>query len=370
LKLIPENASVSTINNIFPHLAHRNEIYPFAAKADYIIIDMRSPWWPGPIPSQLDVYNPDFASFISDLGRDQSIGLFAAYDGIFLWKWSYEGPVMNVFLNEKTGLTAYYFQDPSLMLYNDQSWELYGYTSRFLDGRESMQPVLLETSRSGVLTFREKMTTFPDGSYTIFIKAYTPDNSTSSLRFGILNSANRRWYKSTDVTVDGKPRVYNLTFTMDDNLDRQLACFGGRNTGNVSIAIDWVYIIPKAEFEMKVINPNFNWFTYSPVPGFLEGGRFGILYKGYFLAHDDGNYTFTLNSDDSTNLLIDNIRVSSDSWGLGLTGEQATIYLKKGSHEITLFYGNFLGGGSIDLEVRKENVLCTDSFYNEPIDLP
>jgi len=370
LKLIPETASVSTINNIFPHLAHRDVIYPFAAKADYILIDTRSPWWPGPIPSQLNVYNPDFDTFIWNLHQNKSIGLLTAYDGVFLWKWSYNGPVMNVFLNKTIGLTAYYFQDPSLMLYNDYAWELFGKTSQFLNKKGSMQPVLLENKGDNVVTFRGRLATFPNGNYTLFVRAYTLGNLTSTFQFGLWDYEKWRWYESKSVVVNGTPCTYNLNFTMNHGAERQPAYFTAVNCGSNPVILEWAYIIPQVNFEMKVINPNFNWFIYSPVPGFLKGGYYGILFKGYFLAHEDGNYTFILNSDDTSILLIDNVRIGSGSLGLGLTNEQSTIYLEKGFHEVTLLYGNFFGGGSINLEVRKDNVSCKDYFYSEPCTVP
>lgn len=80
--------------------------------------------------------------------------------------------------------------------------------------------------------------------------------------------------------------------------------------------------------------------------------NYGIRFEGYFNAVAAGAYTFHLNSDDGSKLLIDG-RVAVDNDGIHAPqSKSGTMELTKGIHKITVDF--FQGGGGAELDVEIE----------------
>jgi uncharacterized membrane protein len=83
LELIPENESVSTQNNIFPHLSHRFNVYVgYKEGVTYILFDMKREDQSFPLSSLEEVIG--------------EYGLVASIDQILLYKRWYTGELMNI----------------------------------------------------------------------------------------------------------------------------------------------------------------------------------------------------------------------------------------------------------------------------------
>ncbi len=80
--------------------------------------------------------------------------------------------------------------------------------------------------------------------------------------------------------------------------------------------------------------------------------RFGVKYSGYIEIPEEDVYTFSVNSDDGTQLFIDKRLVVDNDGKHGPMEKRGQIALKKGLHEIELFY--FQVGGSKTLQVFKQ----------------
>ena len=88
VSLVPQNASISTQNEIFPHIARRSAAYlSYVDNVDYVLIDTTSPWYSGPAPS-VPPYSQVLPQILS------KYGVMAAIDGIVLLKAHYTGPLI------------------------------------------------------------------------------------------------------------------------------------------------------------------------------------------------------------------------------------------------------------------------------------
>jgi len=108
---IPNKASISTQNNIFPIFARRMNAYPYPNKTlddtlvDYILVDTRNMWYHVNVPfPHVETNIPHFDEFISEVVNDGSFGLREAVDGVYLFQKGYQGNVSTADLRE--GLTA------------------------------------------------------------------------------------------------------------------------------------------------------------------------------------------------------------------------------------------------------------------------
>jgi uncharacterized membrane protein len=105
LSLIPSNASVATIHEIFPHLCQRLHAYclkwPLDYAVDYILVDVKSPTYTwvieGPTPDQI----------IVTVMESREYGVIASCDGVILLERGYNGslkhytPQIDVFNYDK-----------------------------------------------------------------------------------------------------------------------------------------------------------------------------------------------------------------------------------------------------------------------------
>jgi len=96
LKLIPDNASIATQNDIFPHVAQREHAYiltwPMPTDVDYILVDLKSCHFivfGGAISTE----SPNEA--LKKIVNSGNYGLLATADGILLLKKYYVGPIQS-----------------------------------------------------------------------------------------------------------------------------------------------------------------------------------------------------------------------------------------------------------------------------------
>lgn len=76
---------------------------------------------------------------------------------------------------------------------------------------------------------------------------------------------------------------------------------------------------------------------------------YALRFTGYFLAPEDGKYTFFVSSDDGSRLLIGEKVVVDNDAIQGTTEKSGEIALQKGAHVLTVQYFNY--GGPQDLAV-------------------
>lgn len=81
----------------------------------------------------------------------------------------------------------------------------------------------------------------------------------------------------------------------------------------------------------------------------LRHDDYAIRFDGAFKAEEDGNYRFTLNSDDGSNLWVDGKLVVNDDGIHPTKAAGGSIVLNKGPHRITV--GFFQAGGGAELSV-------------------
>jgi uncharacterized membrane protein len=94
LDLLPNNASVATIWDIFPHVSQRLDAYFLDVyfleqhgnyPAEYILVDMKSPCL------KMKIHGPTPAQVLVKLMKDEEYGLIASLDGVLLLKRGYRG---------------------------------------------------------------------------------------------------------------------------------------------------------------------------------------------------------------------------------------------------------------------------------------
>ena len=105
LSLIPSNASLTTHNNILPHVLHLNEVYcewRYAhPSTDYIYVDTRIPCYAA----------PEFLENVEALVANRTYGLYAAVDGVWLLKRQHTGQPLIAF---DRGAVLYVYPNPYL----------------------------------------------------------------------------------------------------------------------------------------------------------------------------------------------------------------------------------------------------------------
>ncbi len=119
IAVIPDNASISTQNNVFPIFARRMNAYPYpSAKADYILVDTRNMWYHIIFPfTHVETNISHFDELILEVVNNKTFGLFVKVDGIYLYKKDYQGNASTPVLSE--GLKA---------TFHDNSGEIVGET--------------------------------------------------------------------------------------------------------------------------------------------------------------------------------------------------------------------------------------------------
>lgn len=189
ISLIPPNASVSTQNDILPHICHRFNVYlGYNEGVDYILVDTHSAW----------AYDPNWSPlpngrFTGDVL--ERYGIVINVDGLFLLKENYSDNPLDPFsIGIVNGLKAEYFSNPNFMgepvyseyiLRLDINWEA---NAPFITVPRNYFSVIIEgfifTPIEGDYTFRLSS---DDGS-RLYIDGFLVINGTSSLPIRIENS--------------------------------------------------------------------------------------------------------------------------------------------------------------------------------------
>jgi hypothetical protein len=92
----------------------------------------------------------------------------------------------------------------------------------------------------------------------------------------------------------------------------------------------------------------------SAVPGIELKKRaddYGFVFEGFIKVEADGIYSFLLESDDGSKLIIDGVPVVENDGVHGMAEKKAEIAMAKGFHQISLEYFQGAGGSGLALRV-------------------
>jgi alpha-L-fucosidase len=78
---------------------------------------------------------------------------------------------------------------------------------------------------------------------------------------------------------------------------------------------------------------------------------YGFVYEGFIKVETDGIYSFFLESDDGSKLIIDGVTVVENDGVHGMTEKKGEIALAKGLHQIGLGYFQGAGGSGLAFRV-------------------
>lgn len=351
IELIPPSASVSTQNNIFPHLSRRLNAYPYPMSGvEYLLVDTRSIWYSIPTPHHLLSGNipPTFGELISELASNGSIGLLCAGDGIYLFKKGYVGSPIHINTSNH-GLWAKFYQDPQLTgLFADSNWGTFnGATEEWYVDASNVSVAKLDAKNE---TCVQLNTTLPEGKYIVSVRANDTNQVTNDFRFGIWNSEDQEWHTNRTATLSPSFNIHELEFEItEDDVNKQICFLAMKETAiSNTIYIDWASIKPlDSTPKTVVLNVNWDWSVYSPFPGMIKAELYGIIFEGYLYAPQTGDYSFILHSDDSSRLYIDDEIIIKNPWKLSFVDNSKTVHLEKGFHKLRIHYANFYNRGNI-----------------------
>jgi hypothetical protein len=95
---------------------------------------------------------------------------------------------------------------------------------------------------------------------------------------------------------------------------------------------------------------------------------FGVQYTGYIKIPKDGLYTFFINSDDGTDLIIDKKLVVDNDGRHAPQEESGSLVLKAGYHKIKVDFFQAGGGMVLDVSIEgpgmKKQVVPADILYH------
>jgi uncharacterized membrane protein len=181
IAVIPDNASISTQDNIFPFFARRLNAIPFPHKTlidntlvDYILVDTRNMWYHVNVPfPHVETNIPYFDELISEVMMDGTFKLLIAVDGIYLFTKDYQENVSTPVLTE--GLNATFFDSSGKIVGETQVLNIVWDWSVFspFPGNITRRP---DYSDKYNITFTGLIILPQNGSYTFSL--YSNTNST------------------------------------------------------------------------------------------------------------------------------------------------------------------------------------------------
>jgi hypothetical protein len=83
------------------------------------------------------------------------------------------------------------------------------------------------------------------------------------------------------------------------------------------------------------------------------GKPFGVAFNGYFVAADDGEYTFTVNTDTGAMLFLHDIRVIDEPMKNSAGAFSGSVRLKAGWHPLRLLYRHAKGQPRLELTCQR-----------------
>ncbi len=100
-------------------------------------------------------------------------------------------------------------------------------------------------------------------------------------------------------------------------------------------------------------NVDMRWGTKSPYPGTVQADNFKINWQGYFIAPEEGTYTFGGERDDTMSMSIEDDLQFDFAACCGLTWATKSKVLKKGqAYKLNVWYGEGGGAATAALHVR------------------
>ncbi len=205
-------------------------------------------------------------------------------------------------------------------------------------------------------------------------------------------------YIGNDVhyTIDGsKPNItsplYVQPITFDKNITLKAASFDKQ--GNASDVVTEQYT--KTEYHQPVtvsgLTNGLQYKYYEGVWQFIPdfnvlsplktgecksfdisiksiGDHFGFVFNGYINIQKDGIYTFFLNSDDGSRLIIDDEQVILNDGCHGVIEKSGQIALRKGFHKISVDYFDSIFDDALEVyyespDIKKQQIPATALFY-------
>jgi len=150
IKLVPPDASLSTQNDIFPHVCHRFEVHCGYRRTDeYVLIDITSEWF--------ELRHEEMMEIVRDYG------LVASVDGIYLFKRGYDGEIVEL-LPIEYGIRARFYNNAELRgspIFETRFFDVYciwDYESPFFTMDKDYFSIKFETNikifHSGNYTFK------------------------------------------------------------------------------------------------------------------------------------------------------------------------------------------------------------------------
>lgn len=336
-ELVSSNASVLTQNDLFPHLSRRlyayvagefNQSLPSNVTFDYILIDVKSPWYDGSLER-----------LVHNLTRDNAFGIQYAADGIWLLKENYTGeiiyPIKNgVFANfYNQGITIKLFDDTSLI--GKPVYE--NVTLSILGSVESNIPKMWVTKGSFALTFKGWLHIPISGSYLFRLesvgasKLYLDDGQ-------VLRNRNRTSYQANyemvwlekgfhPIKVEFVRDNYSLPFirlTWEPPWENNL----------VEIRSAFLYSKVSPDSSSPFLTINWNFDSKSPSP-LIDKNHFSAFINGRVNASFSGKYKFKILSDGYISLSIDGKLLLSSFKNFQAERE---VFLDQGTHVIQIDY--------------------------------
>ena len=260
----------------------------------------------------------------------------------------------NIFFSKASNQPTLYFRDDDNIHFRTFGQADSNYYARPIDDNASTQTVILYTGTnrtvSGWQSFsgqdahsKKSPKTITDTSDIKFVYNETGSNKTISLPYNY---------------IDVKNVSYNGTITLAPYSSAVLIKNGSTGTllpavnpANTVNGLDYKYY----EAGSYSVLPTFSLLT--PVKTGTTSGlnismanratAFAFNFTGYINVPSDGQYTFYTNSDDGSNLYIDNVLVVNND-GIHPSQEiSGTIGLKAGKHAISVGFFQQLGGSGL-----------------------
>ena len=218
LSLIPGNASVLAQNNIFPHVANREDAYiwlPLNAGAvvDYAIGDLTHPEYFMLIPGKNFTYN-DVVNMLINTGK---YGVYASTNGIFLLKKGYSGqPVIF---------------EPIEKVYNYKNLTPINGEKATKGGSKEKKVLHIEGRANQKLWKNNTIIALTPGTYTLKIR-YLIENATMTnatlMEFGLKNyiKGGENYTETINITKNQFDTWINTTITIQINHPSIFQIFG------------------------------------------------------------------------------------------------------------------------------------------------
>ena len=336
-KLIPSNASVLTQNDLLPHLSRRLYVYvagefnqsvPSNVTFDYILIDVKSPW-----------YGDSLERLVYNLTRDDAFGIQYAADGIWLLKRNYTGEIIYPI---KNGVFAnFYNQGIAMKLFDDTS--LIGkpvyenVTLSILGSVESNIPKVWVTKGSFALTFKGWLYIPISGSYLFRLesvgasKLYLDDGQ-------ILHNRNTTSYQ-TDYEMVWLERGFHpikVEFIRENHSLPfvRLTWEPPWENNLVEIRSAFLYSKVSPDSSSPFLTINWNFGSKSPFP-LIDKNHFSAFINGRVNASFSGKYKFKILSDGYISLSVDGKLLMSSFKNFQVERE---VFLGQGTHMIEIDY--------------------------------